>query len=231
MVPGTKCKWSGYSLKYKQKEVPKMLKNHRFICCQMLLVLLLSLFVLKAYATETKLTPAQISYEAAEEEEFSLDSSASVAKFSSGEKSIGSFSITGADIRNTTYQGIDAYIGTGMFSFNYSYEGTHQTKDDEAWNLVSSGKKNVGDILLKKKIKKGVAIVQRSEDGKNWTNVVDPQTNLFDKYSEKKRLLYSVNESDLKQGVFYRVIVAYEMTHKIGTSSLTNIPVSRHICS
>ncbi|SDM00903.1 hypothetical protein SAMN04487833_1486 [Sarcina sp. DSM 11001] len=62
MVPGTKCKWSGYSLKYKQKEVPKMLKNHRFICCQMLLVLLLSLFVLKAYATETKLKPAQILY-------------------------------------------------------------------------------------------------------------------------------------------------------------------------
>ena len=206
-----------------------MLKNHRFICCQILLMLLLSLFVFSAYAAETKMTPAQISYEAVEEEEFSLDSSSSVSTFSYGEKSIGSFSISGADIRNTTYQGIDAYIGTGTISFNYSYEGTHQTKDDETWNLVSSGKKKVGEIEVKKQIKKGVAIVQRSEDGRNWTNVVDPQTNLFDKYSEEKGLLYSVDESDLKQGVFYRVLVAYEMTHKTGKASLVNVPVISNI--
>lgn len=206
-----------------------MLKNHRFIIyCQMLLMLL-PLFVFRAYAAETKATPAQISYEAAEEEEFSLDSSSSVAKFSYGEKSIGSFSITGDDIRNTTYQGMDAYLGTGTFHFNYSYKGTHQTKNDEGWNLVSSGKKKVGDLVVKKQIKKGVAIVQKSEDGKKWTNAVDPQTNLFDKFSEEKGLLYSVDERDLKQGYFYRILVAYEMTHKIGKTSLFDIPVISNI--
>lgn len=192
-------------------------------------IFILNLFALNTYAAGNRFSPDQTSYEGIENEEFGLDASSKVSLFKYGEKSIGLFEVMGQDIRRTSYQGANAYVGTGSFSLLYSYDGSHQTKEDEKWNLVSSGKKKVGDITLKQAIKKGVALVQRSEDRSNWVDVTEPKTNLFEKFTVEKGLLYSVPEADLKQGVYFRVIIAYEMTQKSGTSSISDLPLVSNI--
>jgi hypothetical protein len=168
-----------------------------------------------AIAVGSKNTPPVKRYE--NDNGFSVSSSDSVSKPTYG-NSIGALFIDGASSHETTADGTTAYAADGNVSVGYTYtDGDYQTDVKENWNLVSSDAKTIGDIKLSKKVAKGTLIIQKSVDGKAWQNAREPIYNLFSDKKLDRNSIYSIEEADIKSGMYYRVIVCYEMKKKTGT--------------
>ena len=150
---------------------------------------------------------------------FSISSSYSVQSFSYG-KNIGSLFVNGDIDHTSTVNGTPAYAAKGSVAIGYEYtSGDYQTKVKEDWNLEDCDEKTVGDINLSKKISKGTMIIQKSHDGKAWENVSDPLYDLFDNSKLDFNALYTIDESDIKAGTYFRILVAYEMRRKTGVET------------
>lgn len=150
---------------------------------------------------------------------FIISSSYSVQSFSYG-KNIGALIVNGDIDHTSTVNGTTAYATNGSVSIGYEYtSGDYQTKVKEDWNLENCDEKNVGDIHLSKKVSKGTMIIQKSVDGKSWESACDPIYDLFDNSKLDYNSLYAIEESDIKSGTYFRVLVVYEMKRKTGVET------------
>lgn len=134
-------------------------------------------------------------------------------------KAVGEIKISGANL-NDGYNkaGYQAYTAEGETSFTYSFDVSgHQTDNLENWNLKKSDKKSIGDIKLAKQVASGAILVQKSYDASNWENAQDPIYDIFAENKNKLDVFFRPAFSDIQKGVYYRVLVAYEMRKKIGT--------------
>ena len=135
--------------------------------------------------------------------------------FSYGKGSIGELFIYGNITERSSYDGYTAFAAGKDIVMRYKYDGSYQSKEKEEWNLKSDKGKSVGDIELQKKIALGAVVIQKSSDGKNWTDAREAITDFFDKNSGLVEI-GSISSVDIKNGTYYRVIVAYEVGKKVG---------------
>ncbi len=167
-------------------------------------------------AAASSYTVSGCSYELTDDSAFDISKATVKSTLCYGKRSLGNLTIGGALDGTSSYQGVPAYGVTGEVAFNYSYGGEHQDEDNYTWNLESSDAKNVAGVSVSKKVAKGAVIVQRSADGQTWETMLT-ETNVFNKNTSGLPNFFAVSEADAKSGYFYRVMIAYRMSHRTGT--------------
>lgn len=138
---------------------------------------------------------------------------------------LGSLSISGDISRNYTKDGFTAYeiADDTVFTITYKYSSKLKKAGSMEWHLIEDDKKVVNGIDLDDKIKNGAIILQTSLDAKKWvigkivTNVTSDTTFNQD---------YGINDVQLVNGCYYRIIVAYETKKQLDNSSFLFIDTS-----
>ena len=131
-----------------------------------------------------------------------------------GNKSLGSFSLFGQIIHADTAKDIPivTIADNSIPVIFYQYIDVLRN-NDSAWELTEDGANKVDDIDIGRKIGLGAYIIQHSLDNKEWeTDYI--MTDIFREYSlEKTEYPFSLND-EMKNGIYYRVIVAYQTRRK-----------------
>lgn len=157
-------------------------------------------------------------YEFNEGSKYTFDNAATVDRMQYGKKSLGEFSLGGQIKEKGNYRKHTAYGLQGEVAFSYAYDGAYQTDNKESWNIISEEGTIVNDIQLSGSIAKGVLIVQKSEDAYTWYEAALPITNYFEDNKNGSKDFYTPSGADVARGTYYRVIFAYKMGRKTGTS-------------
>ena len=135
-----------------------------------------------------------------------------------GAKSLGKLNISGAVEKSTTYNGYPAYGATGSLSIRYAYDGAYQKTSEDAWHISWDGNRWIRDYDpgLLKTVGTGCIMVEKSPDAKTWEKAIDPKYDYFKKEKTTlESLLYTIPESEYKNGMYYRVVVAYRFSKRI----------------
>lgn len=189
-----------------------------FICSLSLVFIIPN--VLVARAESAPITVAAKTYEFDANNNYNFSSASEVSTMSYGRKQMGTLTISGDITDTSTFKKKIAY-GVGddsVISFSYSYDGAYQTSIKENWNLRSDSGTKVDEFDLNGSIDKGVLLVQTSSDGSTWVNAVNPITNFYASNPSGKTDFYTTDGSDVAQGKYYRVILAYKTGRKTGES-------------
>ncbi len=131
-----------------------------------------------------------------------------------GAESLGKLHVIGNNEKETTYNGFTAYGMTGSVAFRYEYDGALRTNDNTKWHLENDGLRVIRgyDLGFLNNIASGCIMIEKSPDGKNWEKAIDPLKNYFDKAkSVSESQIYTISKSDYKNGMYYRVVVAYKV--------------------
>lgn len=148
---------------------------------------------------------------------FSMTSDHQNGAFVYGKTSMGTFHVSGSTNDFAEYKGVPAIgVESGILSFSYDFEGSYLEQSDTAWFIAEDSSKSVGEIKLDAKIKKGVLIVQKSNDRKAWTDATNPEVDYFTAHPGNNEGFYTTDGEDLARGTFYRVIIAYKVQKKVG---------------
>ena len=181
-----------------------------FICSICFCALLFNVEIVKAQNEETIISARTYEFDVSNNYNFSSATEASTMSY--GRKQMGALTISGNITDTSTFKNKTAY-GVGddsVISFSYSYDGAYQTSTKEDWNLRSDSGTKVDEFDLSGSIDKGVLLVQTSSDGTTWVNAVNPITNFYASNPLGKTNFYTTDGSDVAQGKFYRVILAYK---------------------
>ena len=153
-------------------------------------------------------------YEVQYPDVFDFSDEYKVHSFSYGQKELGSLSLTGEIENVTEYSGRMAYISDNTIEVHYTYGGELHSDDSTEWNICSADTVNIDDYVLKSKVSEGALVIQKSADGENWENAVDPTCSFLAK--EKDNLIvYTIEDDERVAGTFYRIILAYEVKRKV----------------
>ena len=148
--------------------------------------------------------------------EYNSGSFGSTTTFAYGKSSLGSFQLVGDFSAESSINGYVAYGTDNTISMTYSYGGSYQTGTKTDWNIYSDGSKMFNGNKLSKKIGEGTIIVQKSYDRSNWQDAITPLDNVFHKRTSSITAFYSLEDTDLLKGCYYRITVLYEMRKQIG---------------
>ena len=192
------------------------------ICILVLITTVLATVVI-ASANSTKasstITIDAQTYEFAEDNGYNFSSASEVSSMSFGKKQLGSLSISGEITDTSSYRNKTAYgvSDNSQISFSYSYDGSLLTDNKDEWHLIDDTGTSVDGFNLSGSVGKGVMMVQKSSDGSTWVDAANPVVNFYSSNSSGKSNFYTTSGTDVAQGMFYRVIMAYKTT--IRTSS------------
>lgn len=154
-------------------------------------------------------------YEFEEKDHYEFDATKGGAG-TNADNTYGSFSITGDLVPDSSAEGIPSFlVNSGKVSMTYSYTDDLIKKEEEEWHLVEDRSKNVNDLKLGSNIKYGALILQTSKDGKSWVDDIS-LTNAFKEKPENQDPFYESKSTQLANGCYYRVIVAYKTGIKTG---------------
>ena len=147
-------------------------------------------------------------YEFSKNSSYEVDA-AFVSKPTSQTDTLGSLTISGEITEEYQKDGFTAYeiADDGIISLAYEYDDTLLNADKSEWHIASDSKKQVNGTKLDNKIQNGAVILQTSVDGKKWVKAkefTDVSDNV--EFSENN----GINKSQLFNGCYYRVIVAYK---------------------
>ncbi len=184
-----------------------------FICVLFMLCLMPGLS-----GAETAYQPPAVKYVLKEDSNFDYVGTAPKSGFFFyGAETIGEMWLNGPIEQETTYNGYTAYGATGAITFRYDYDG--KFKKDNTWHLVVDGLRWIRDYDLgfMNNMANGCIMVERSTDTIHWEKVIDPIKNYFDKAKENdESRLCTIEETEYKNGMYYRIVVAYKMGRKTG---------------
>lgn len=200
-------------------------KKKAIISVISVMMLIISLFatVVIASANNAKasstITIDAKTYEFSEDNGYNFSSASEVSSMSFGKKQLGSLSISGEITDTSSYRNKTAYgvSDNSQISFSYSYDGSLLTDNKDEWHLIDDTGTSVDGFNLSGSIGKGVMMVQKSSDGSTWVDAANPVVNFYSSNSSGKSNFYTTSGTDVAQGMFYRVIMAYKTT--IRTSS------------
>lgn len=155
----------------------------------------------------TNITISRTVYEfEGEGSKYEIDSAQPITQ--SEHQPLGSVSISG-NITSVEAKGkIPAYVipDDELLSISFKYDTTLKDAGENDWHLYKDGKSEVNGIKLDGKIDNGAIILQTSFDGERWyTN--SKQINLQGDITFDDNY---INDVQLLNGCYYRVIVAYE---------------------
>ncbi len=181
-----------------------------------LLLFFSSLLPIHAEAVQTLYPEAEL-YQSKDNETHSTQKQYKVSSFTYAKTPIGKLTLTGSASQEAQYEGFPSYSVNDGCVIGYSYNGSYLNNKKEQWNLESDTGKTAAGITLSHKIEKGTIIVQKSTNHSNWVDVIEPINDFFVAKKLDRANLYTVTQEELKEGSFFRVILVYEMTRKVGT--------------
>ncbi|MCR5459249.1 MAG: hypothetical protein K6F51_05075 [Acetatifactor sp.] len=184
-----------------------------FIVC----VFILSLSVPSAVtAAVTKERVNAQKYEANSGSTYVFKAEDKVSSYVYGKESVGWFYLEG-ELRNAgKYNGVDAFGTKSNVTFGYEYYNNFHYGTEDDWRLYGSDwfeNKIVfegQDVKTSSQINDGTIIVQKSDDGINWTTMTSLQ-DCFNLGTKGRDSLYITPSEEVRKGTYYRVIVAYTM--------------------
>lgn len=197
-----------------------MKKNFYFylLCCSIFLLLLGANYQ-KISATQSFEINA-VSYEFKKSSTYDLDDANIVESMTFGQKQLGHLTISGDITQESTFRNTVAYGIKDNISFSYSYDGSFQSGNKKEWNITSDSGKKVNGISLSGSIAKGALIVQKSFEGDVWTTVGNPIVNFYENNKSGMANFYTTAGEDVSQGVYYRVIFAYQTRKYLKTTGI-----------
>ena len=132
----------------------------------------------------------------------------------------GLFSIDGNIKSKEIKEGIPSYeINGGNVLLTYTYNDNLLNAKEEDWHLVDDKSKLVDDIKLNDNIMSGALVLQTSKDGQTWINNVI-KTNIFRSTPVGEGVFYTTNDIQLLNGCYYRLIIVYEISIKVGQNQV-----------
>lgn len=192
------------------------------ICKILTLLITLSVFAgtisTEVFASEEKLNVEGTVYKFNEKDDYEFSTSKE-GQSSAKANTYGTLSVEGniSDVQSNTK--VPEYvIKDGEFSITYSYDDKMLKAGLDEWHLEDDKSKNIDSIDLEDKMLKGSIIIQTSKDQKNWMNVYSKTNQLADKKTNSKSL-YKATETQLLNGCYYRVIVAYKTAKRTKDSN------------
>lgn len=196
--------------------------NKRWYGITALIILFCMLFSLqiKIYASDN--SPNGIIYELQNDSGYDVSEDKPIKKFKYGRNSMGELILFGTINKESTYNGVTAYSVSDVLTFGYKYDGEYQTKNKDAWNIYSDGGKKVNGTKTGK-VKTGSILIEKSVDRKSWKKATDPCKDFFAKNKDGKENLYSIELEDIKDGMYYRVTVAYTMARRTGVEKIAGL--------
>lgn len=150
------------------------------------------------------------SYENTSNGTFDISENYKKTQLSYGKHSLGKLYINGDVSTKNNLDDTVSYPVNDNVSIYYLYDGSYHSNDENSWNLYSSDSKRVHNIDLQKKADNGAIVVQKSVDGETW-ETVKIICNAFEKKNTNKAVLWDTTYEEIKQGTYFRVIVAYTM--------------------
>lgn len=140
---------------------------------------------------------------------YKYDPTKPATKMSYGSSGICKFNITGQFANNSSSPAI---LLRGNIILSLDYHGVMRSGSAESWKIFSSDAKEVNGIKLSDKMGMGAIIIQKSTDGKNYTNLMDPVTNVFGNHPN------GFDICRFSDSGYYRIIVTYQTQRKFGTN-------------
>ena len=132
-----------------------------------------------------------------------------------GDNTYGKFAVQGNFTTGTDKSGIPSFTVTdGSFALFYDYDDKKLNADEDSWHLLDDKSKKVDALTLDSNIMKGALILQISTDGKSW-NTVQSVTDAFHATPKSSKAIYTCSEMQLKNGCYYRFIVAYTLRKRV----------------
>lgn len=120
----------------------------------------------------------------------------------------GELVISGKDILESKYEGTLAYGASGNVSFSFNYDV--EPDNGNGWHIVEDKEKNVLGRKLDDNILRGAMFIEKSKDGVNYEDAVNPTLDFFN--SETSGItLYSTSGEDISNGIFLRFIFTYKV--------------------
>ena len=182
-------------------------------------VFIFSSLALQVFAEDNTIGIAGNVYEFGEKDHYEFDTT----KGSTGttvDNTYGSFSVTGDLQPDTSVEGIPSFlVNSGQIRLTYSYTDSFLNKGEEDWHLVEDKSKALNDMKLDSNIKCGAVILQTSKDGVKWVDET-VSTNVFKTVPVQNDSFYETKSTQLANGCYFRVIIAYKIGRKIGQNKI-----------
>ena len=104
---------------------------------------------------------------------------------------------------------VSYYVSDGRASIDFILNN-YINASEENWHIANESLKSIGEVKLDKRIGMGVIVVQTSKDGEHWNNAKILE-NAFSKDESTVHNVYELNQVELNNGTYFRVIVAYRL--------------------
>lgn len=190
----------------------KYLLKMVFIC-----VLLIVCLILPAGVAEQDITIMGVNYVLSNESNYDYTGATPVNSFFYGSASLGSLQLNGIANKGMTDNGYVAYEASGSVSIRYAYNGSYQYKDPDKWYVDKDDTRWIRsyDMGFLNNIAHGCIMVEKSSNGKTWDKVIDPIRDYFNQAkSNSNSLIYTIPESEMRNGMLFRVVVAYRFARR-----------------
>ena len=179
-------------------------------------------------AQETTANPTVNTYELDDDSLFDFEDKDPVtAPLCFGAIRSGTTEIKGMINTMAKFRGVQAYGTGGTVSFQFGRtEGLFQAGD--TWVLSDCSESKVADFSLSEPVGNGTAVVQKSNNNSVWESVAE----VHDIFGDPEKPLYTTDPRDDGRGVYYRVIVVYELKHQTGEKKVWDFwPVKSHMAA
>lgn len=175
-----------------------------------------------SYAKEKEIAVEGKLYEFEEDSNYEL-SAESVSLSTNNGSALGELFISGDFKENGMKNNMVQYnVKNGNLSFYYKYDTSNFAVDETEWHLVEDKSKEINDISLEDKIKKGALVVQSSLDGEVWLDDV-VMTDIFSSEGPFEEVIYTTQNVQQQNGCYFRLVVAYSLERKVGEKSIAFI--------
>lgn len=196
----------------------------RNIAIAILMLVLLSVFPLIAYAANGNTEVSGKIYELGKDSHYVIGE-ASPSK----SVAIGTLSINGNVRTSNETNSFPTYeISNGNASFTYKISSGALDRAEEEWHIIDDKTKKVNGLTLDKDILSGALVLQTSLDGINWTEDVL----MSDIFSEESNTdgFYTTKDVQLQNGCYYRIVIAYKMERRLEDSKILFVTTKNYEC-
>ena len=195
---------------------PRMNKKCGFfrLLLPVLIVFLICLISIEADADTYSVTGAI--YELPDNSDYDLKDARKVLTFSYGNSRLGALTLNGID-QSSTYDNTVALGVKGDATVSYMYTNDRRRKNPDIWYVDGdgTGKVNGHGLGFLQGVGHGCIIVEKSVDKQSWEMVIDPKKDYFKELkSGQAAQLFKISENEVKNGMYYRITVAYRITRR-----------------
>ena len=197
----------------------------RFFC----LLLILILAAQSAFA-ETTILKSEANYSSSKSFSVSGDARVYSMKYN-GKSSLGTLCVDATVLLEDEMNDVSALVVESGTSVPFSYIDltlNSETKEkDHSWYIASDSAKSIESYDFGSSIKYGGIIVQKSSDASAWTTAYRG-TDMFENCGGNVKNFYTASRSDLNNGCYYRVVIAYKTARKTRDQKFVFIDTSEY---